>query len=141
MGFITGIIIGFILGFLYKKSQKEEVKKDKIIKRMTYIERQKAKVMYENDADRIRELNLLSPNETKFMRILQREFVNEHVIVKNRRFYIADKDNYPIAIFEYRDGNKELKSNDLEDGIPLFLYKAILSSKHIKEDQEKIFKK
>ena len=57
MGFITGIIIGFILGFLYKKSQKEEVKKDKIIKRMTYIERQKAKVMYENDADRIRELN------------------------------------------------------------------------------------
>lgn len=141
MGFITGIIIGFILGFLYKKSQKEEVKKDKIIKRMTYIERQKAKVMYENDADRIRELNLLSPNETKFMRILQREFLNEHVIVKNRRFYIADKDNYPIAIFEYRDGNKELKSNDLEDGIPLFLYKAILSSKHIKEDQEKIFKK
>ena len=77
--------------------------------------------MYENDADRIRELNLLSPNETKFMRILQREFLNEHVIVKNRRFYIADKDNYPIAIFEYRDGNKELKSNDLEDGIPLFL--------------------
>ena len=75
------------------------------------------------------------------MRILQREFLNEHVIVKNRRFYIADKDNYPIAIFEYRDGNKELKSNDLEDGIPLFLYKAILSSKHIKEDQEKIFKK
>ncbi|MDA3501915.1 hypothetical protein MKL32_10035 [Acinetobacter sp. AOR34_HL] len=141
MGFITGIIIGFILGFLYKKSQKEEVKKDKIIKRMTYIERQKAKVMYENDADRIRELNLLSPNEAKFMRILQREFLNEHVIVKNRRFYIADKDNYPIAIFEYRDGNKELKSNDLEDGIPLFLYKAILSSKHIKEDQEKIFKK
>ena len=69
------------------------------------------------------------------MRMLQHEFTNEKVIVKDKRFYIADKDNYPIAIFEYRDGTKSIKSKDMEDGLPLFLYKALLSSQSIKEDK------
>ena len=69
------------------------------------------------------------------MRLLQHEFTDQKVIVKDKRFYIADQDNYPIAIFEYRDGSKQLKNQDIEDGLPLFLYKAILSSKSIQEDK------
>ena len=57
------------------------------------------------------------------------------LIIKDRRFYIADQDYYPIAIFEYRDGTKELKLQDKEDGIPVFLYKAILSSEALEEDK------
>ncbi|EXE53397.1 hypothetical protein J579_3209, partial [Acinetobacter sp. 1239920] len=57
------------------------------------------------------------------------------IIIKDKRFYIADQDYYPIAIFEYRDGTKELKVKDNEDGIPVFLYKAILSSESISEDK------
>jgi hypothetical protein len=60
------------------------------------------------------------------------------LIVKDRRFYIADQDNYPIAIFEYRDGTKELKVKDTEDGLPVFLYKAILSSEEILKDKKSI---
>ena len=128
---IIGIAVGYLIG-INKKKEMSEAKKRKII---NYTERQKAKIRYETDADRIRQLNLLSPNESKFMRMLQHEFTNEKVIVKDKRFYIADQDNYPIAIFEYRDGTKSIKSKDMEDGLPLFLYKALLSSQSIKEDK------
>ena len=69
------------------------------------------------------------------MRLLQHQFEEHKLIVKDRRFYIADQDSYPIAIFEYRDGTKELRVKDAEDGIPVFLYKAILSSEAIAEDK------
>ena len=69
------------------------------------------------------------------MRLLQHQFLEHQLIVKDRRFYIADYDHYPIAIFEYRDGTKELKVKDNEDGLPVFLYKAILSSDAIAEDK------
>lgn len=128
---IIGIAVGYFIG-INKKKEMSEAKKRKII---NYTERQKAKIRYETDADRIRQLNLLSPNESKFMRMLQHEFTNEKVIVKDKRFYIADQDNYPIAIFEYRDGTKSIKSKDMEDGLPLFLYKAMLSSQSIREDK------
>lgn len=137
---IICLILGFIIGYIYRDSRSKK-KEEKSIKSKTrnvylsYNERQRAKIRYLNDVDRIRELNLLSHNESKFMRLLQHQFLEHKLIVKDRRFYIADQDNYPIAIFEYRDGTKELKVKDTEDGLPVFLYKAILSSDAIAEDK------
>jgi hypothetical protein len=140
---IICLILGFIIGYIYRNSRSEK-KEEKSIKSKTrnvylsYNERQRAKIRYLNDVDRIRELNLLSHNESKFMRLLQHQFLEHKLIVKDRRFYIADQDNYPIAIFEYRDGTKELKVKDTEDGLPVFLYKAILSSEEILKDKKSI---
>ena len=135
------LIIGFIIGYLWRDSRPEKEKAAVQRTRNVYLsynERQREKIRYYNDADRIRQLNLLSPNESKFMRLLQHQFEDHKLIVKDRRFYIADQDYYPIAIFEYRDGSKELKIKDTEDGIPVFLYKAILSSEAIAEDKESL---
>ncbi len=132
------LILGFIVGYLWRDSRAEKAQVPTQKTRNVYLsynERQREKIRYQNDADRIRQLNLLSPNESKFMRLLQHQFENHKLIVKDRRFYIADQDNYPIAIFEYRDGTKELRVKDAEDGIPVFLYKAILSSEAIAEDK------
>ena len=137
---IICLILGFIIGYIYRDSRSKK-KEEKSIKSKTrnvylsYNERQRAKIRYLNDVDRIRELNLLSHNESKFMRLLQHQFLEHKLIVKDRRFYIADQDNYPIAIFEYRDGTKELKVKDIEDGLPVFIYKAILSSDAMGEDR------
>lgn len=68
------------------------------------------------------------------------QFTDYKLIIKDKRFYIADQDNYPIGIFEYRDGTKELKVKDSEDGIPVFLYKAILSKKLLKMINKKSFR-
>lgn len=137
------LILGFTVGYLIKDTQhKKEGTKTKTKQTrniyLSYNERQRAKIRYLNDADRIRQLNLLSHNESKFMRLLQHQFLEHKLIVKDRRFYIADQDNYPIAIFEYRDGSKGLKVKDVEDGLPVFLYKAILSSEEILKDKESI---
>ena len=132
------LILGFIVGYLLRDSRQEKPKETVQKTRNVYLnynERQREKIRYHNDADRIRQLNLLSPNESKFMRLLQHQFEDHKLIVKDRRFYIADRDNYPVAIFEYRDGTKELKLQDKEDGIPVFLYKAILSSEALEEDK------
>ncbi|BBL20630.1 hypothetical protein F939_01786 [Acinetobacter radioresistens DSM 6976 = NBRC 102413 = CIP 103788] len=134
------LIFGFTVGYLWRDSQSEKIKKEKTkVKNrniyLSYNERQRAKIYHQNDAERIRELNLLSTNESKFMRLLQYQFTEHKIIIKDKRFYIADQDYYPIAIFEYRDGTKELKVKDNEDGIPVFLYKAILSSESILEDK------
>lgn len=137
MSGIIGIILGFILGYWYRSSKIEKTPKTKR-RTFTYTERQKRKTEYESDADRIRELNRLDNNESKFMRILQHEFTSHHVIVKNKRFYIADQDMYPIAIFEYRNGTKMYMGEDTEDGLPVFIYKGILSSTEIKKAHHKI---
>ena len=132
------LILGFIVGYLIRDSRQEKPKETIQKTRNVYLnynERQREKIRYHNDADRIRQLNLLSPNESKFMRLLQHQFEDHKLIVKDRRFYIADRDNYPVAIFEYRDGTKELRLQDKEDGIPVFLYKAILSSEALEEDK------
>lgn len=140
---ILCLIFGFVIGYLWRDSKNPE---KKVIKQksqnvyLSYNERQREKIRYYNDADRIRQLNMLSTNESKFMRLLQHQFEDHKLIVKDRRFYIADQDNYPIAIFEYRDGTKELKVKDNEDGIPIFLYKAIISSEAIAENKTEIFK-
>ena len=141
---IIGIIciaVGFLFGYLWRDSRPEKEKPKTAKTRNVYLsynERQREKIRYYNDADRIRQLNLLSTNESKFMRLLQHQFEDQKLIVKDKRFYIADQDNYPIAIFEYRDGTKELKVKDAEDGIPVFLYKAILSSEAIAEDKQSL---
>lgn len=138
---IICIIVGFVFGYLWRDSRPENEKPKTQKTRNVYLsynERQREKIRYYNDADRIRQLNLLSPNESKFMRLLQHQFLEHKLIVKDRRFYIADQDNYPIAIFEYRDGTKELKVKDTEDGLPVFLYKAILSSEEIVKDKKSI---
>ncbi|SUT93130.1 hypothetical protein [Acinetobacter johnsonii] len=112
------LILGFIVGYLLRDSRqekpKETIKKTRNVY-LNYNERQREKIRYHNDADRIRQLNLLSPNESKFMRLLQHQFEDHQLIVKDRRFYIADRDNYPIAIFEYREAllHKDLKDNTL----------------------------
>ena len=137
------LIFGFISGYLYRNSKSEPLQEKQTIQRtknvyLSYNERQRAKLNHQSDADRIRELNLLSPNESKFMRLLQHQFTEYKLIIKDRRFYIADQDNYPIAIFEYRDGTKQLKVKDKEDGLPVFLYKAILSSDALAEDKSSL---
>ena len=137
------LIFGFIAGYLYRNSKSEPLQEKQPIQRtknvyLSYNERQRAKLNHQSDADRIRELNLLSPNESKFMRLLQHQFTEYKLIIKDRRFYIADQDNYPIAIFEYRDGTKQLKVKDKEDGLPVFLYKAILSSDALAEDKSSL---
>ena len=134
------LIFGFTVGYLWrdsrpKKRQKEAPKTKARNIYLSYNERQRAKIRHQSDAERIRELNLLSTNESKFMRLLQHQFTEYKLIIKYRRFYIADQDYYPIAIFEYRDGTKELRLQDKEDGIPVFLYKAILSSEALEEDK------
>lgn len=134
------LIFGFIAGYLYRNSkspiqEKQPIQKTKNVY-LSYNERQRAKLNHQSDADRIRELNLLSPNESKFMRLLQHQFTENKLIIKDRRFYIADQDNYPIAIFEYRDGTKQLRVQDKEDGLPVFLYKAILSSEALEQDKK-----
>ena len=137
------LIFGFIAGYLYRNSKSEPLQEKQTIQRtknvyLSYNERQRAKLNHQSDADRIRELNLLSPNESKFMRLLQHQFTEYKLIIKDRRFYIADQDNYPIAIFEYRDGTKQLKVKDKEDELPVFLYKAILSSDALAEDKSSL---
>ena len=139
---ITCLIFGFVVGYLYRHSKSEPKQEKRTVKSrnvyLSYNERQRAKISYFSDAERIRQLNLLSPNESRFMRLLQHEFLEYQLIIKDRRFYIADQDNYPIAIFEYRDGTKELRVIDREDGLPLYLYKAILSSEAIAQDKKAI---
>ena len=134
------LIFGFTVGYLWRDSRPEKRQKEapKTKARniyLSYNERQRAKIRHQSDAERIRELNLLSTNESKFMRLLQHQFTEYKIIIKDNRFYIADQDYYPIAIFEYRDGTKELRLQDKEDGIPVFLYKAILSSEALEEDK------
>jgi hypothetical protein len=67
------LILGFIVGYLLRDSRQEKPKETVQKTRNVYLnynERQREKIRYHNDADRIRQLNLLSPNESKFMRIL-----------------------------------------------------------------------
>ena len=137
------LIFGFTVGYLWRDSRPEKRQKEapKTKARniyLSYNERQRAKIRHQSDAERIRELNLLSTNESKFMRLLQHQFTEYKLIIKDRRFYIADQDYYPIAIFEYRDGTKKLNVEDTEEGTPVFLYKAILSSEAILEDKAKL---
>ena len=135
-----GLAVGFWLG---KHSRSKEDKKPVVsrARNLTALERQRAKVKYETDADRIRELNLLTPNASKFWRMLKREFEPLEVVIKNGRFFIVDADKFPIAIFEYRDGIQDLRATDVEDGLLLFLYKNLPAASQLKEDANTVFKR
>ena len=133
---IIGLAIGFCLGKNSKSIRQTKKPVPAQLRPLTAIERQKAKVLYATDADRIRELNLLSPTEGKFLRILQHEFINADIVVKQKRFFVVNKDQFPLAIFEYRDGLQTLKATDVDDGLPVFLYKNLPPSSSIKEDAE-----
>lgn len=135
---ICGVfLLGFVAGWLFRESYIPRPQKNMPEKKdnLNYHERQIAKVRYESDLERIRQLNLLSHNQNIFMRILQHQFIDHRIVVKDQRFYITDKDNYPFAIFEYRDGKVHLSLKGKEDGLNLFLYKAIISSDAIAEDK------
>lgn len=119
-----------------KNTEREPIRPVK--RTYTYNQRQYLKVMYSSDADRIRELNLLSANDSVFLRLLKQEFSKKDVVIKNKRFFIVDGDKFPIAIFEYRDGTNGMRTMTVEDGLPLFLYKGILSSEKISEDAKLI---
>ena len=141
MGDLIFILIIFALGFWIgrKTAPKQEHTPQKPRRRfLGYSERQRLKVMYETDADRIRELNALSKNESSFLRLLKQEFSTYEVVIKQKRFFIVDIDKHPIAIFEFRDGHKQLRNSDVEDGLPLFLYKGLISTTAIREDKKRI---
>ena len=79
------LIFGFIAGYLYRGYKTSQVQEKHIIQRtrniyLNYSERQRAKLNHQNDTDRIRELNLLSPNESRFMRLLQHEFTEYKLV-------------------------------------------------------------
>lgn len=133
-------LMGFIAGWLFRESYipRSEKTDSNGNRKLNYHERQIDKVLYKNDLERIRELNLLTHNQSKFMRILQHQFTQHNIIVKDQRFYITDKDHYPFAIFEYQDGTGQLMLKGKEDGLNLFLYKAILSSEAIAKDKRVI---
>lgn len=135
---LIGIFIGFFMGRSSVKKNTEREPTKPVKRTYTYNQRQYLKVMYSSDADRIRELNLLSANDSVFLRLLKQEFSKKDVVIKNKRFFIVDGDKFPIAIFEYRDGTNGMRTMTVEDGLPLFLYKGILSSEKISEDAKLI---
>ena len=90
--------------------------------------------MHQSDSDRIRELNKLSTNQRVFLHLLKQTFVDYELAIKDSRFIVLDQDYFPIAIFEYRDGRQSSKLVDQEDGLPLHLYKALISSEELKKD-------
>lgn len=139
--FIIVFFLGVVIGYLIKQTKEtkttdEYKQKRSKIKSLTYEERQRQKILYKTDADRIREINLLSQNESKFMRILQHVFSEYNIIVKNRRFFIVSKECYPLAIFEYKDGNLKMRFEDKEDGLLLFFYRGMLSHESIEQDKK-----
>ena len=82
------LIFGFTVGYLWRDSRPEKIKKEEKPKNrniLSYNERQRAKIRHQNDAERIRELNLLSTNESKFMRLLQHQFIEHKIIIKKNQ--------------------------------------------------------
>ena len=129
--------LGFICGYFYRAMKKPEptALQPKPAKPMNQHQRLMQKAIHQSDSDRIRELNTLNANESAFLRLLKQVFVDHDIAVKDKRFYILDRDRFPRAIFEYRDGHSPLKMEDREDGLPLYLYKALISSSELKKDQ------
>ena len=129
------LILGFILGYLFKgTTQPTAQKRRSFATPTTQQQRLYIKAMHQQDSDRIRELNLLSANQSVFLRLLKQTFPQYEIAIKQQRFLLLDADHMPIAIFEYRDGINPIKLVDVEDGIPLHLYKGLLSSDALKQD-------
>lgn len=135
---ILFLVIGFILGYLYRGIKNESSPRSPTIRRyhrpLTHQQKLYLKSMHQNDSDRIRELNKLSTNQSTFLRLLKQTFFDLEIAVKDNRFIVLDRDHFPIAIFEYRDGAAPIKVVDREDGLPLHLYKALISADELKKD-------
>lgn len=135
------LILGFILGFFTRgliSKPTYQQKKHSYYRPLTHQQKLQLKSFHQTDSDRIRELNLLSTNESSFLRLLKQTFIDFDVAIKQKRFIILDKDKMPCAIFEYRDGTQAIKLVDKEDGIPLHLYKGLISSSELKIDYQNI---
>lgn len=138
------LTLGFILGFCIKarlnRSQPKQNHRS-YYRPMTHQQKLQLKSYHQTDSDRIRELNLLSANESVFLRLLKQTFIDFDIAIKQKRFIVLDKDKMPCAIFEYRDGTQAIKLVDCEDGIPLHLYKGLISSSELKIDYQNIISK
>ena len=135
------LCLGFLAGYRVRSSmlaklntQKNPISKKVTPQAKTQLQRVYLKAVHQTDSDRIRELNLLSKNQSVFLRLLKQTFIDYDIAIKQQRFIVVDRDAMPIAIFEYRDGTMARKITDVEDGIPLHLYKALLSSEALKQD-------
>lgn len=138
MGDLIFILIIFGVGFWLGRKTAPKVVESKTKRPTSFNERQRRKVLYESDADRIREINTLSAKEGAFFTALKREFSDKNVVIKQKRFFIVDSDGYPVAIFEFRDGTKPLRADGIEDGLPVFLYKGTMAVEAIREDKQRI---
>lgn len=127
------LIFGFLLGYWVCSKQKRPLK-NQTSTTFSYQQRLYKKAIHQNDADRIRELNQLSSNQSVFLRLLKQNFPQHDIAIKQQRFFVLDQDHIPCAIFEYRDGTQAFKMIDQEDGLPLHLYKGLLSSEALKAD-------
>lgn len=134
------LLIGFFLGFYIRGKHnhaKAPVTPSRHLRspvQHTQLQRLYLKSMHHSDSDRIRELNLLSTNQSSFLRLLKQTFHPYEIAIKQQRFILLDSDQFPIAIFEYRDGTHPRKLIDQEDGLPLHLYKGFISSEALQQD-------
>lgn len=137
MNIIILLLLGFALGYWVRSLKNSTSTTTQMKPRhipLTYQDKLRLKAQHRTDSDRIRELNKLNTYESVFLRLLKQTFLGFDIIIKQKRFYIIDQDLMPCAIFEYRDGTVAMKLVDQEDGLPLFLYKGLLSSEQIKQD-------
>lgn len=137
------IIIFFVLGVClgyYIRGQKQSAPQQPAIQTQppqhSQVQRLYSKSQHHSDSDRIRDLNQLSTHQAAFLRLLKQTFFNYEVSIKQQRFFILDQDKMPLAIFEYRDGTQSFKAMDYEDGIPVYTYKALISSEALQQDLE-----
>lgn len=132
-------IIGFCLGY-YIRGQKQSAPQRPAIQNQapqhSHVQHLYSKSQHYSDSDRIRDLNQLSTHQAAFLRLLKQTFFNYEVSIKQQRFFILDQDKMPLAIFEYRDGTQSFKAMDYEDGIPVYIYKALISSEALQQDLE-----
>ncbi|NNH87527.1 hypothetical protein [Acinetobacter terrae] len=66
--------------------------------------------------------------------MFKQTFINHDIAIQQGCFIILDRDYMPCAIFEYRDGTQAIKLMDHEYGLPLYLYKGLISSDKLKQD-------
>ena len=78
------LTLGFILGFCIKahlnKSQPKQNNRS-YYRQMTHQQKLQLKSYHQTDSDRIRELNLLSANESVFLRLLKQTFIDFDIAI------------------------------------------------------------
>ncbi|MHA3115118.1 hypothetical protein E0H86_06655 [Acinetobacter sp. ANC 4635] len=135
------LILGFCLGY-YIRGQKQSAPPQSALQNQppqrSHVQRLYSKSQHRSDSDRIRDLNQLSTHQAAFLRLLKQTFFNYEVSIKQQRFFILDQDKMPLAIFEYRDGTQSFKATDQEDGIPIYIYKALISSEALQQDLQAV---